>query len=814
MKKVVAIFLLLFATRSSVVAQLSQRTLDSLQQELSIAAQDTSRVLIIMQLCTFYQFSKPDSALFYAYKGLALSRQIKFAKGEANILQHMATAEGTLGNDSRALQLILQGIKVADEGNIVDIKGILMMQLGQLYRRSNNFEKTLSLLRESKVLLDLVRDSAFSAIAQNYIGETFLAMNRLDSAQVYAESAHELSVPLRRPWVTYRVLLTLGQIQQAKGNYDLALGYFRQSLATTVTRRGFYNVNYAIARLYRQMDKPDSCIQYAKKSLQIAQEAGFYSDIIEASVLLSDSYEDHNSDQALFYSKLALASKDSLFRLGKSTTLKGFVDLDEQERKQELEAAKAEYNERLKMNVLLGGTFTLVVIAFFLFRNYRYKQKARERELEHAREIEKVKSAFFTNISHEFRTPLTLINGHVSMMAEAAKDSTMKDGLRQIERHGNVMLKLINRLLDLAKLESGNLSVDMSEDNLTHFLSVLVGSFSSLAWQKNISMEMTLPVKQCVALFDKEKLETIVNNLISNAIKFTPESGRVIVVASIGDGNGDMNAGESTMEVVVKDSGIGIASGEQTKIFSRFYQLNESHEEIGTGIGLALVKELTELMGGKITLESEPGKGSTFKVILPIHIKQVYENEDVLLPDVSFSHVDQQTLLPLAENGVHERPKLLVVEDNADLVKFIVFALGTDYDFLEARDGKQGLAVAFEEIPDLIISDVMMPEIDGVTMTDKLKGDLRTSHIPVILLTAKTSVENKLTGLASGADDYLTKPFNRHELALKIRNTIASRYKIRQRLRLELLQEGPRLSAVSADERFLVKVKESHSSAP
>ena len=429
-------------------------------------------------------------------------------------------------------------------------------------------------------------------------------------------------------------------------------------------------------------------------------------------------------------------------------------------------------------------------------------------ELAKAKEVDKIKSAFFTNISHEFRTPLTLIKGHANdLLEEYASHPKTRDRLKMIKQNSDLLLKLINQLMDLARLESGGLTVTKTECDLNHFLSVLANSFSSLAVQKNIEMSVKLPSNRYLAFLDKDKLETILTNLISNAIKFSPSGGRVNLAAMTSAKDNDSD-GEAMLSILVKDSGIGIPHDLQAKVFDRFFQVSESHKEFGTGIGLALVKELTEMMGGNITLTSEPGNGSEFQLTLPITIIRTLNDAEVLTqPSIPESESINGFSVAQEVNHNGQKPKLLVVEDNADLIKFITSSLGSDYDFLEATDGRQGLETALNEIPELIISDVMMPEMDGITMTEKLKNDIRTSHVPIILLTAKVSEESKLLGLTTGADDYLTKPFNKNELILKVRNAIASRVKIREKLRLELLSETPKLEAISADEQFLVKVK-------
>jgi DNA-binding response OmpR family regulator len=333
----------------------------------------------------------------------------------------------------------------------------------------------------------------------------------------------------------------------------------------------------------------------------------------------------------------------------------------------------------------------------------------------------------------------------------------------------------------------------------------LISSFSSLASHKNIELTFSIPPVRYLTSFDRDKVEAVLINIISNAIKFTPPEGIVTVEASIGNSN-QIPPGKEALVLSVRDSGIGIPLNEQSKVFERFYQLNDSHSEVGTGIGLALVKELTELMGGKIVLVSEPAKGSEFILTLPVEIIRVIDDAEIVIPEMvlPLPVPDEDDII--ISNG--EKPRLLVIEDHVDLRRFIISSLQGQYDFIEAGDGKSGFDMAVEEIPELIITDVMMPGMDGITMTAKLKGDIRTSHIPILILTAKATDESKITGLTSGANDYLTKPFNKAELIIKVRNAISAQVKMREKIRLDLLQQSPKIEAVSDHEQFLQRVKE------
>jgi signal transduction histidine kinase/DNA-binding response OmpR family regulator len=429
--------------------------------------------------------------------------------------------------------------------------------------------------------------------------------------------------------------------------------------------------------------------------------------------------------------------------------------------------------------------------------------KLKELELRKAKEVDQVKSQLFANISHEFRTPLTLIKGPVQALLEQATEKMNRDQLLTIQRNADLLLKLVNQLLELARLESGTVIERKSEGDLNTFITIVASSFNSMAEQKQIHYIVEPPAVAVRAFFDKDKIETILINLINNAIKFTPANGRVSVKAVLTP----QAANDSLLTITIADTGVGIPAEKQRKVFERFYQVSDAHKESGTGIGLSLVKELVQILNGKIELQSTLGVGSTFSVMLPVTLageaQQTIaytesENTEELLP-IEFADEDHA--------GATGKAVVLVVEDHTDLRQFIIASLGDEYRFIEADNGKVGLEKARQELPDLIISDVMMPDMDGIKMTRHIRNDLRTSHIPVILLTAKATDEAKLSGLSIGADDYLTKPFDKHELVLKVRNNAARQKALREQARIALLSQSPTIEVASADEVFLQKVK-------
>jgi signal transduction histidine kinase/DNA-binding response OmpR family regulator/ligand-binding sensor domain-containing protein len=453
--------------------------------------------------------------------------------------------------------------------------------------------------------------------------------------------------------------------------------------------------------------------------------------------------------------------------------------------------------------VLAGGSL------FYFIRRYELKRQQDKADAERLAELDAVKSKLYTNITHEFRTPLTIILG-VTEQLKAQASEGMKPGLDMVKRNGRQLLGLITQILDLSKLESGFLKLELKQADVAAYLRYLVESFHSFAKEKNIQTHFTCENEPLLMDFDPQRLQQIVSNLISNALKFTPPGG--IVAVTVG------KKGHS-LQLTVKDSGIGISKEKLPKIFDRFYQADDSDTRRGegTGIGLALSHELVKLMGGEISVTSELGKGTKFTVLLPV------KNEAPLIIPQQLEMVGDAPAVstPQGKRPRHpvtalpaHAPLVLVVEDNNDVVTYIHACLEKEFRIAIARNGQEGIDKALKLIPDLVVSDVMMPEKDGFEVCHFLKNDERTSHIPVILLTAKADETSKLTGLRGGADAYLAKPFNPEELLIRAHKLIELRKKLQGHyLRVSGLDpQDNDLPAskkeLTADEKFVQKVRE------
>lgn len=476
--------------------------------------------------------------------------------------------------------------------------------------------------------------------------------------------------------------------------------------------------------------------------------------------------------------------------------------------------------------------FFVAIITIYWIRKYelsriqlKNKLKLESDTSEKLRELDQVKSHFFANISHEFRTPLTLILGQISNTLSNKLDVKIKRNLEVASRNARRLLHLINQLLDLSKIESGSMDVKSARADIVLFTKNIFYSFESLAAEKNIFLNCKCEYDSIEINYEPEKLEKVFLNLLSNAFKFTPEGGKIEIAInctplSVVDNKANK---DRFVEITISDTGIGIPAESIPHLFDRFYQVDNSttREHQGTGIGLALSKELVELHGGKISVASEIGVGSTFIVQLPFEEGDLIQNE---YPKIE-SELSEQTIVneglihdslimyekdlsSTKTSNIKENDKeiILVVEDNGDVRNYITEQLTNDFKIIEAEDGQEGIFLAKKRIPDLIVTDVMMPKIDGHQLTTELKQDEKTSHIPIIMLTAKAAFDNKIKGLETGADDYIIKPFSAKELLVRVKNLIATRRQLRKQFSKATIIKPSDVTAVSMDQQFLQKV--------
>ena len=472
------------------------------------------------------------------------------------------------------------------------------------------------------------------------------------------------------------------------------------------------------------------------------------------------------------------------------------------------------------LNAFTDDDLTLLSIisvqAGQLIKNSELQQLTyeKQKEAEKLQELDRIKTNFFNNLSHEFRTPLTLILGPLEKVMEQ-KDYN-EDQLKLIYKNANRLLRLINQLLDLSSIDAHGMKLNLEATDFITFIKGITASFQPLAEIKNITMVFDSQLETLDTIFDKDKMEKIISNLLINAIKFTGNSNqpsnnskiKILVENQVNE-----IKHYKSFQIIIEDSGSGISADKIKNIFDRFFTEGKNfvnEVSTGTGIGLSLVKELVELHQGSISVESIPRLGTKFKLEFPCE-EIFYRNLGLEIDSNKNSNVESI----IKENKKDEResksfvneenPLILIVEDNEDIRKFIKENVGSSSRILESSNGKDAFELAVKNIPDLVLSDVLMAEMSGTELCEKLKTDERTSHIPVVLLTSQAATEFKVKGIETGADDYITKPFSVAELIARVNNLILQRKKLRKKYKREIIFDSTDIAVNSFDEKFLNK---------
>ncbi len=472
------------------------------------------------------------------------------------------------------------------------------------------------------------------------------------------------------------------------------------------------------------------------------------------------------------------------------------------------------------------GYFIIFLSLFVLVRNIIISRIRVKRNIEIERlqaknihEADLMKLRFFTNISHEFKTPLTLIISPMEKILKTISDDYLSNQLKLIYNNALRLLKLVNQLMDFRKLDAGGLKLQATKNDIISFTNKVIESFNFEAKERNIDFSFQSKSPILEMWFDKDKMEKILYNLISNAFKYTPDEGKISVkIKSKIDVNYTNNPLYHQVEISIENTGPGIPKDKTLKIFDRFYQLDESNISSGTGIGLTLTKELIELHYGLIIVKSIPGKITKFTILLPFesqHLKSYEISEITEIDSKEIIHykefkVDKIENIQLDNKKIekNEKPILLIIEDNADLRYFLKQEFLNDFEIIEAINGLQGEEKALEFIPDMIISDILMPITNGIDLCKKLKSNELTSHIPIILLTSQSEDDQIIKGYETGADDYITKPFSISVIRARINNIIISRKKLQDQFQKAKKLPSKVITPSSLDQKFLSKISE------
>ena len=456
-------------------------------------------------------------------------------------------------------------------------------------------------------------------------------------------------------------------------------------------------------------------------------------------------------------------------------------------------------------NLIWVSAMTIVFILNFISQLVEFEHK----EAKRLKEWDETKTKLYTNITHEFRTPLTVIQGMADLIRNKP-GKWLQTGTHKIEDNSNILLNLVNQMLDLSKLEAGAMPLSKIQANIILCLGYLIESFQSLAESKKITLDYLPETTELIMDYDPDKIIQIVSNLVSNALKYTSPGDKVKLTTLIA---GKIN---KKLEIRIRDSGMGIPEEHLPHIFDRFYRVESENRQIpgmsGTGLGLALTRELIKLLDGTIHVKSVYGEGTEFIVSLPVtnnspltEDTEIFKIKESILPVVPVQ--DEKNRIP-DETTPTDKPRLLIVEDSQDVIEYLAALLDANYQIQISHDGKEGLKKALDIVPDIILSDVMMPEMDGIELLDKVKNDIRTSHIPVVILTAKADVASRLAGLERGADAYIAKPFDKKELIIQLERSVRLRKKLQERYATFGHLTDPQNRDFKIEDSFIKKIRE------
>lgn len=864
--------------------------IDSLRRLFQREKNPTQKAERYFEMAELALKANPEAGLAYADTLEQLAKAAKHPLSFGRAMHLRGQSHYEQGKFEASIPFFRKELDIAVKADELDMQGKALNSIGASLQNIGRYDSAFMYLVESAKIKEQLGNMKDVAAAYANIGNVFSDMKAPDKAIEWLEKA--LAIRLSLPDGERGAIVTYNNISIAyngKEDYDKAIEYAQKGFDLAMETGNKFHAGVlagSLGHLWLQKKNPDQAILISEKAVSLLTEVNRRSNLVFPLVNLAEAYRqkgdyakalDINNEgyaimeelelveplgtyyenyaklyestgdykQGLFWLKKQMVYEDSLFNKEKlSAIAEAEAKFETQKKEAQLAKQQLELERQAnqKKNILIGaGGAILLLIGGFQYLRSRLRLRRREAELaaqlEHAeadklRELNQIKSAFFANISHEFRTPLTLLLGPLEQMMNGDLKGDFQKYYRIMHRNGKRLLDLVNQLLELSKLESGKLSLQVSEGDLGQFISAVAQSFESLADRKQIDLHVQIPEAPLTGFFDRDKVEKIVANLVSNAFKFTPDGGRVTVTVRE-DGT-----------FMVQDNGIGIPAEQMAHLFERFYFTTESDLQTGSGLGLALTKELVELHGGTIHAASEEGKGTAFTVTIRTD-EGFFQPQEIVDPtgvvpaggddggggragdggrDVALQRLYNErpdnaprrpdndparrpnTISPIFETA--GKPSLLIVEDNADVRAYIKEQFAGQYQIREAENGQIGLEIATDTTPDLIITDIMMPVMDGAELCRRLKTDEKTSHIPVIMLTARAEQADKIEGLQTGADDYLAKPFDAAELQVRAANLVEQRRKLQAHYRRNLTAFAlAGVVADSMDAAFLQRVR-------
>ncbi|WP_222983369.1 tetratricopeptide repeat protein [Flagellimonas meishanensis] len=750
-----------------------------------------------------------DKGEEYLQLNIAFATETKDFEGVASSYNNLGNIYNERGEYKKAMEAYTEAAKMNSAIGHEKNTAINFANIGMINQKLEDSEKAILYYQESDSIFKKLDFLPGRAFVQNGMGIVYRNIQKPDKALQNYLQALESYAKMGRKREMSQTYQNIGNIFSDKKQSGEAIENYRRSLSIATEINDSINMamaSQALGQEFLYSKKLDSAAGYSIEAIEIARAIGAKLTVMDGYKTLSEvNFAIGDYKKAYDFRIKYEAEKDSLYTIEKRDLAEDIEAKYQNEQKtreiallasekevQALQLGKRK-NER---NAIIIFALFILLLAILLYNLYRIKQRS-NKELQ---ELDRLKSNFFANISHEFRTPLTLIQGLIQHLEQNPDQKLEKEDIKMIRRNTNRLLGLVNQLLDLSKIDEGKLKLKPSEGDVFKCIRTAAASFNSYAVQHQMDYRIKVPDTALWASFDRDKMEKVIYNLLSNAFKFNDEAGKVII---------EVSHGNDELMVQVSDNGEGIAPEKLPFIFDRFYQVDGgiTKEREGSGIGLSLSRDLVELMDGTITVSSEVGQGTFFTVQVPMQKIRTGQRSELATMQ-NQSAMDKGTF-DFPKTDDRSAPKILVIEDNEDMRQYIGKQLLEHYRVMEARNGEQGLKLAISGMPELIITDLMMPKIDGMELCKQLKSNIETSHIPVIMLTAMAGEKNKIEGLETGADDYLTKPFSAKELLARVRNLMAQRQRLRHYYSdNQASLEPAKLATTTLDRRFLNQLLE------
>lgn len=688
----------------------------------------------------------------------------------------------------------------AKKNRVVSLNG-----LGNIYIVVGNYERADSVFRKALAGEKELKSNFGQALNYANIGTIFKNKSEIDSAWVYYRRAMELNQK-EKTFLGISLCHTyFGELYEMQGDYPNAYKEYETAYELMKASKDEWHALQSVIALSEidlKTHKNTQSLQRLAKAEAIAQKINSRRHLAQIYELYYQNYTElGNYQRALADYERATALKDSIVGREKMNRIQNLsLNIERKHQMEKMRRVEQDLQkERTRKYMYLGGGLLLVFSLLGFVLMLQYVQRVRARSFQALKKMNDLRENFFTNITHEFRTPLTVILG---LSHEIATDpKTGKNTLQKaqaIEHQGKNLLSFINQLLDISKVKTAVGDPDWRKGDLSAYLTMIVESYRDYAHSKEIELQFNSE-GAVEADFVPDYINKIMNNLLSNAFKFTPQYGKIVI---------SLTSENNQFTIKVSDTGKGISKEALTHLFELFYQEENNVGQIGSGIGLSLVKQIVEALQGTIEVTSTEGKGTTFTVVLPLlHNKAIQtsvqddEQENIpLLPQ-------QTTELHDSDTSDDNAERILIIEDNPDVALYIASQLPKEYAVFYAQNGKEGLEKAEDMMPDLIITDLMMPDLDGLGVCKAVRNNEILSHIPIIVITAKVTETDRIKGLEAGADAYLAKPFNTDELQMRVTKLLEQRRALRQKYLLGTVETDTSDTQTNdTDQLFLLKM--------